>query len=187
LATVQETVKLEPTPTIIEGPYYRLNSPERSLLIDDPNDPGERIILTGRVLSTEGKPFANAIVDLWSSDGVVGDYDMVGYNYHGHQKTDAEGRYQFETVIAACYEPRDAKHLHVKVQGTSTRPLTTQLYFSNDERRVKDRFWKDILDIQVGEKGPDGKYHGTFDFVLTQVTEKENVTKESLARRIPGA
>jgi hypothetical protein len=31
---------------------------------------------------------------------------------------------------------------------------------------------------------PDGSKRGTFDFVIRQVTEKENVTPESLAARV---
>jgi hypothetical protein len=37
--------------------------------------------------------------------------------------------------------------------------------------------------VQV-EDLPDGSKRGTFDFVIQQVTEKENVTPESLAARV---
>ena len=59
-----------------------------------------------------------------------------------------------EMIVPACYEPRQAKHVHVKVQPVS-RPLTTQLYFSDDVERVKDAFYNPVLDIQVQE-APDG-------------------------------
>ena len=77
---------------------------------------------------------------------------------------------------------RQARHIHVKVQGVS-RPYTTQLYFSDDEERVKDHYYLKELEVQM-EDLPDGAKRGTYDFVIRQVTEKENVTPESLAARV---
>ncbi|MGH2519684.1 MAG: intradiol ring-cleavage dioxygenase [Chloroflexota bacterium] len=176
-----KTLALEPTPTEIEGPYFKLNSPHRSCMVDT-EDVGTRIIISGKVLSTSGKPIPNAVVDFWSAYGVIGNYDMVGDKFRGHVFTDAEGHYSVETIMAACYQPRDAKHIHVKVQGVS-RPVTTQLYFSDDPGKDKDRFFKKELEVAV-QDGTDGKKLGHFDFVIPQVTEKENVTPESLAARV---
>ena len=71
-----EPGELKPTPTEIEGPYFRLGAPMRSNLLE-PGDKPE-LVLTGRVITTRGKPIPNAVVNLWSSDA-VGNYDMVGY------------------------------------------------------------------------------------------------------------
>ena len=87
-----------------------------------------------------------------------------------------------EMIVPACYEPRQAQHIHVKVQGVS-RPLTTQLYFSNDANRVKDRHYLPELEVQVSD-APAGGKQGTFDFVVQQYTEKDNVTPETLAARV---
>jgi protocatechuate 3,4-dioxygenase beta subunit len=107
---------------------------------------------------------------------------MLGNLLRGHVFTDANGRYTLETIMPACYEPRQARHIHVKVQGVS-RPYTTQLYFSDDEARVKDNYYMKELEVQVTDL-PDGSKRGTYDFVIRQVTEKENVTPESLAARV---
>jgi protocatechuate 3,4-dioxygenase beta subunit len=120
-------------------------------------------------------------VDFWQSDD-VGNYDMVGNLLRGHVFTDETGTYSVETIMPACYEPRQAKHMHVKVQGVS-RPYTTQLYFSDDVERVKDHYYMRELEVQV-EDLPDGSQRGTYTFVIHQVTEKENVTPESLAARV---
>jgi protocatechuate 3,4-dioxygenase beta subunit len=133
------------------------------------------------VINEHGKPIPGATVDFWQSDD-VGNYDMVGMLLRGHVFTNAEGSYQIETIVPACYEPRQARHIHVKVQGVS-RPYTTQLYFSDDEDRVKDNFYMKELEVQM-EELPDGKKRGFYDFVIRQVTEKENVTPESLAARV---
>ena len=168
------------TPSVIEGPYFRIGAPQRESLIE-PGISGERMLLTGRVLTTADKPIPGAVLQFWMSDD-EGNYDMVGYKLHGYTFSDEEGRYSLEVIVPACYEPRHAKHIHVKVQGIS-RPLTTQLYFSDDEERLKDNWYNPELDVQV-QDGPDGGKVGTFDFVLQQVTEKENVTAASLAARV---
>lgn len=174
------TAELALTPTQIEGPYYKVGSPHRASLIE-PGITGTPIVLTGRVLNERGMPIPGAVVDFWQSDD-VGNYDMVGDLLRGHVFTDADGTYTLETIVPACYEPRQARHLHVKVQGVS-RPYTTQLYFSDDESRVKDNYYLRELEIQV-EDLPSGAKRGTYDFIIRQVTEKENVTPESLAARV---
>jgi protocatechuate 3,4-dioxygenase beta subunit len=175
--------ELTQTPREIEGPYFRLGAPERSNLID-PGTPaeqlGETIVLSGHVLNERGVPIPNAIVHLWSSDA-LGNYDMVGYNFHGYQHTDAEGRYEFTTIVPGCYEPRGAKHLHVRVQGVSS-PITTQLYFEGEPGNEQDDYYAPELLVRCQRTAAG--LRGTYDFVLKQVTERENVTPESLAARV---
>src|SRR5438105_5272840 len=178
--TTTETDELTLTPTQIEGPYYKVGSPKRSTLIE-PGITGTPLVLTGQVLNERGKPIPGAVLDFWQSD-VRGNYDMVGNTLRGHVFTDHEGRYSLETIVPACYEPRQARHIHVKVQGVS-RPYTTQLYFSDDENRVKDNFYMKELEVQM-EDLANGSKRGTYNFVIRQVTEQENVTPESLAARV---
>ncbi|HEX5140593.1 MAG TPA: intradiol ring-cleavage dioxygenase [Dehalococcoidia bacterium] len=171
--------ELTQTPREIEGPYFRLGAPERSNLLE-PGDKPE-LVLTGRVLNQLGKPIPNAVVALWSSDA-AGNYDMIGYKYHGYQVTDSEGRYEFTTIIPGCYEPREAKHLHVKVQGIST-PVTTQLYIEGEPGNEDDDYYDSRL-LVTATADASGVKHGSYDFVIKQVTERENVTPESLAARV---
>lgn len=171
--------ELPQTPREIEGPYFRLGAPMRSNLLE-PGDKPE-LVLSGRVLNEKGKPIPGAIVQIWTSDH-AGNYDMVGYKYHGYQYTDAEGRYQFVTIIPGAYEPRKAKHIHVKVQGVSS-PITTQLYIEGEPGNEEDDFYNPDLLVHC-TVDENGVKHGTFDFVIKQVTEQENVTPESLAARV---
>jgi protocatechuate 3,4-dioxygenase beta subunit len=146
-------------------------------------EPGDRpeLVLSGRVLNEKGTPIPGALVYLWSSDA-VGNYDMVGYKYHGYQVCDDSGRYEFTTIVPGCYEPREAKHLHVKVQGVSS-PVTTQLYIEGEPGNEDDHYYSSELLVRCTTDG-NGTKHGTYDFVVKQVTERENVTPESLAARV---
>ena len=98
------------------------------------------------MLNEKGKPIPDAVVALWMSDA-VGNYDMVGYKYHGFQRTDAQGRYEFTCIIPGCYEPRGASHLHVKVQGDS-QPITTQLYIEGVPGNEDDHYYSSELLVQ---------------------------------------
>jgi protocatechuate 3,4-dioxygenase beta subunit len=171
--------ELRQTPREIEGPYFRLGTPERSNLLE-PGDKPE-LVLSGRVLNEKGTPIPGAFLQIWSSDA-VGNYDMVGHKYHGYQVTDAEGRYEFTTIIPGCYEPREAKHIHVKVQGDS-RPITTQLYIEGEPGNEADHYYSSDL-LVLCTSDANGTKHGIYDFVIKQVTEQENVTPESLAARV---
>jgi len=171
--------ELQQTPREIEGPYFRLGAPMRSNLLE-PGDKPE-LVLSGRVLNEKGTPIPDSIVNLWSSDA-AGNYDMIGYRYHGYQITDAQGRYEFTTIVPGCYQPRNAKHLHVKVQGNSS-PITTQLYVEGEPGNEDDDYYAPEL-VVACTADANGTKHGTYDFVVKQVTEKENVTPESLAARV---
>ncbi len=170
--------ELPQTPQEIEGPYFRLGAPRRSDLLE-PGDKPE-IVLTGRVLSQLGRPIPAAVVSVWSSDA-AGNYDMVGYRYNGYVVTDEQGRYEVTTIIPGCYEPRQAKHIHVKVQGVSSL-ITTQLYIEGEPGNTDDDFYHPALVVPCTIDA-NGLKHGRFDFVIKQVTEEENVTPESLAAR----
>src|ERR1700688_2961746 len=108
----QDTTELTLTPTQIEGPYYKVGSPHRASLLEK-GITGTRLVIQGRVLNTVGKPIPGAVLDFWQSDD-VGNYDMVGDLLRGHVFTDQSGKYSVETIMPACYEPRQARHIHVK-------------------------------------------------------------------------
>src|SRR5919106_4808088 len=99
----------EPTPALTEGPYFTPNSPLRKT-IRPAGAGGTRLTLTGRVLRTNGRPVARALVDFWQADA-RGAYDNSGYRFRGHQFTDAKGRYTLTTVVPGLYAGR-TRHIH---------------------------------------------------------------------------
>ena len=79
----------DPTPELTEGPYFTPNSPKRRSILPA-GAVGTRLTLTGRVLTTSGKPVPNALIDFWQADA-RGAYDNSGYRFRGHQFTNAKG------------------------------------------------------------------------------------------------
>jgi len=149
------------TPAQTEGPYFTPNSPERTNLLED-GMPGERIALAGFVLDRRCQPVDRALLDLWHCDS-TGEYDNQGYRLRGHQFSDAQGRFVFETIVPGLY-PGRTRHYHVKVQAPGQKILTTQLYFPGEPGNKDDRIFDSalLLDIPLG-RGPN---LARYDFVL---------------------
>jgi protocatechuate 3,4-dioxygenase beta subunit len=152
----------EPTPALTEGPYFKPRSPLRRSIVPA-GAPGTRLTLTGRVLSTAGRPVARALLDFWQADA-RGAYDNTGFRFRGHQFTDALGRFRLETVVPGLY-PGRTRHVHVKAQAPGRRVLTTQLFFPGVPQNRSDGIF--LAECLVGGwRLVEGRRVARFDFVL---------------------
>jgi protocatechuate 3,4-dioxygenase beta subunit len=149
------------TPPQTEGPFYKPRSPQRTSLLE-PGLTGTRLVVIGRVLSTDCRPVVRALLDFWQADD-RGVYDNAGFRLRGHQFADDEGRYRLETIVPGLY-PGRTRHIHVKVQAPNRPVLTTQLYFPGEPRNATDALFNPKLVMAVPDT-PEGKL-ATFDFVL---------------------
>ncbi|SDA96113.1 Protocatechuate 3,4-dioxygenase beta subunit [Sinorhizobium sp. NFACC03] len=151
----------ELTPAQTEGPYFTPQSPEKQDFASDAPG-GERMTLVGYVLTKDCQPVAKALIELWHADE-SGTYDNSGYKLRGHQFTDAEGKWWFETIVPGLY-PGRTRHYHVKVQRPGGNVLTTQLYFADEPDNERDRIFNAdlLLDIRTTS---DGKF-GRYDFIV---------------------
>lgn len=94
--------------------------------------PGEPLRLTGRVLSADGhRPVPSVIVYAYqtNADGYYADgtseteWSRRHGNLRGWVRTDAEGRYQFETIKPAPYPGQSfPAHIHLTVLEPGRRP-----------------------------------------------------------------
>ena len=170
-ALAQSPAQLMPTPACgapeketqrqTEGPFFRRDSPMRQSLIEA-DLVGDRLVLTGRVLSRACQPVGNALLDFWQADG-EGRYDRRGNRLRGHQFTDAAGNFRLETVLPGLY-PGRTRHIHVKVQAPGGRILTTQIYFPGEAGNDRDSIYSPAL-LVVMQRDPNGHRAG-FDFVI---------------------
>lgn len=157
----------EPTGPDIEGPFFKPESPERRSLADE-SEPGQRLILSGRVLDAECRPLPGVVLDFWQADA-EGDYDQDGFHLRGHQLTDADGGYELSTILPGHYlngpQFRPA-HLHLNVHVRGELVLTTQLYFEDDPYNDIDPWFDEERAIAL-EDGDDGRLTGVLDIVVT--------------------
>lgn len=143
-----------------EGPYYTANPPQRSVLYS-PGVAGTRLLLSGLVLTRSCVPIANARVDFWQADG-NGAYDNAGYNFRGYQLTDAQGRYELDTVVPGQY-PGRTEHIHVKVTPPGGATITSQLYFPSSTQNERDSLFRAAMVVTLTLGTP---LRGRFDLIV---------------------
>ncbi len=142
------------TPSDMEGPYYKANTPERTSLYEDGMQ-GKKLILLGIVTNMDCFPMPGVWLDFWQTDA-KGDYDNEGYTLRGHQLSDNKGRYYLETIMPGLYPERPIEHIHVKLQAPNGEVITTQLYFPENPM--------DGLTVDLKDQGAYSL--GIFNFVI---------------------
>jgi catechol 1,2-dioxygenase len=160
---------LQPTQPDIEGPFYKAGAPLREhnnlAGFESPN-----LWVSGRVLSTDGSPIPGALLDIWQANE-KGEYDHRGFLFRGKVQCDGEGNYSFSTVRPGDYQIADSPpdfrcaHIHVKLTADGYAPLTTQLYFADDQYNATDHWFDERRVIKIS---PSQAGHGKFDFVLAR-------------------
>ena len=107
---------------------------------------GEIVVLTGRVLDSNGKPQANHRIEIWQCDVNgkylhTGDKSKItydqGFQGFGHDMTNDNGEYRFRTIKPTRY-PGRTPHIHVKVCKDEKELLTTQLYVAENPENKDD-------------------------------------------------
>jgi len=109
---------------------------------------GERIVVSGRVLGSDGRPVPGALIEIWQANA-AGRYRHANdqhpapldpnFTGAGRCLTDCEGRYRFVSVKPGAYPWRNhpnawrPAHIHLSVFGRAfTDRLVTQMYFPGD-------------------------------------------------------
>lgn len=110
-----------------------------------PGEPGEPLIVEGRVLSSTEQPVAGVPVYLYHTD-IHGYYSAGGKDernpgarnsrLRGDLKTDAEGRYQFRTIKPGQYPGSSGPpaHIHYEITPGQQPMQAFELIFEGDSR-----------------------------------------------------
>ena len=147
----------------VVGPLYREDAPfmeNPGAMVED-NEPGEHVLISGRVVSAGTKePLVGAVLDLWQTNA-EGKYEnedpnQPEYNFRRRIRTDSRGLYQLHTVIPGAYQVgnRDtpavdfldalgrgrfrAPHIHLLVTAADHTDLITMIYFEGQEKNAED-------------------------------------------------
>lgn len=143
------------------GPFWRKNAPVcapgESIARGD--TPGVPLEVSGTVFDAQGRPLADATVDVWQASP-VGLYEnqdeaQPEMNLRGRFATDARGRYRLRTVVPAGYpvptdgpcgellraqqrHPFRPAHLHFMVSSPGHKVLITQVFADDAETLLTD-------------------------------------------------
>ena len=151
----------EPT---AQGPEYKAGPPFKQGQDFAKGLPGQRLELTGSVLSMECKPLQGAVIDVWQTNS-TGDYDYKGFNLRGKIVTDKDGRYVLDTIypVRLLMDGNYTRpsHIHVMVGVPGQPIITTQVYFEG----LRDFAVKDTL-ITKPVTDANGTKTANFDVVV---------------------
>jgi protocatechuate 3,4-dioxygenase beta subunit len=174
------------TENTIFGPFYREGAPELPMgATISQNGRGEPAVIQGRVLSTDGTPIPNALLDVWEGDenGLYEQQDpeQPDMNLRGKFRSDSEGRYLFAGIRPVSYpipddgpvgqllralgrHPYRPAHIHLLVSAEGFVPVTTHLFVQGDPYLDSDAVFgtKDslIVDFVRNDSKEQAKRYG---------------------------
>jgi len=159
---------------VFEGMPAKLESKGR---IAPANEPGEPMRIMGIVRDRQRRPVAGIIVYAYQTDR-SGDYPTASTRHgrlRGWVRTDAEGRYQFDTIRPGGYPNTNIPqhiHLHVIEPGRGTYYID-EMVFSDDPRLTAENR-KQLVTGRGGDglvtptRDSAGLWNVTRDIVLGQ-------------------
>ena len=177
------------TEATVFGPFHVEGAPHYEHGGDVANGAvGEPCLVRGRVLGVDGKPVADAEIDVWQADA-DGNYDVQyeGLEHHrarGVLSSGADGRFHFKTIVAEAYpipvdgpvgdmlratnrHPWRPAHLHFMIKAPGYETLITHVFRDGDKYLDSDAVFG-VRQSLVADwvKQADGTYTLDFDFVL---------------------
>ncbi|MDP9054686.1 MAG: intradiol ring-cleavage dioxygenase [Acidobacteriota bacterium] len=164
------------TESTVFGPFYREGGPElpNGANMAEGAEGGTPVLIEGRVLDLNGKPIANAVLDVWQTDP-QGLYDaqrpeLEELHMRAIYRTDADGNYSIRTTRPVQYQiPNDGPvgdmlratnrhpwrpaHVHFKLTAPGYMQCTTHLFDREDPYLDSDAVFgvKDSLICDFGD------------------------------------
>jgi protocatechuate 3,4-dioxygenase beta subunit len=147
--------------------FFAFASPSH-MRIAPPNEPGERMMLTGRVFGADGKPRGGVTMFAFHTDA-RGEYgrDAAGVaRLHGTLVTAPDGSFSIDTIRPGGYpDGKSAAHMHFVLRANGTEQ-SDAIFFEGDPnltpqqpasirvtlRRGADRVWRGTHDFHLKEK-----------------------------------
>jgi protocatechuate 3,4-dioxygenase beta subunit len=168
----QPLVILPRTETELTAPAYgegRVTELDSDLTRQHEGEPlGQRMILEGRVLGSDGQPLRGQLVEIWQANA-AGRYAHevdrhpapLDQNFSGAGRclTDDEGRYRFVTIKPGSYPWENhpnawrPAHIHFSLFGRAfTERLITQMYFPDDPLFPFDPIFNSVRDPEARKR-----------------------------------
>jgi protocatechuate 3,4-dioxygenase beta subunit len=158
--------------TELTGPLLgpgRVEPADADLTVHGAGEPiGERIVVHGRVLDSDGRPIRDSLIETWQANAAgryAHDSDQhpapLDPNFQGTGRvlTDATGAYRIVTIRPGAYPWRNHQnawrpaHIHFSLFGDALpQRLVTQMYFPGDPLFGQDPIFNSIPDPRGRER-----------------------------------
>jgi len=161
---------LQPSQVVAKGGPVRIN-------LIPPDEPGEKLVVTGRVLGPDGKtPVPGASVYVYQTDR-TGIYsrpvnDSRTPRLKANLRTDAAGRYEYGTIKPGSYpNTQNPAHIHYVVNAPGFKERIFEIVFEDDplvDQRIRAQAATEDsgFSIRPLERDPKGGLRCTQDVVL---------------------
>ena len=198
--TINHRALDDATEQTVLGPFHMVESPDRVLGANIALDGGgEQCLVTGRVTGQDGKPVADATVDVWQANA-DGFYDVQQPDIQPHRnlrglfRTDADGRFWFRTIVPRFYpipddgpvgtllertgrHPNRPAHMHFIVAAEGYQPVTTHLFVDDSPYTdsdvvfgVKESLVRQFVEIDDPDRAKELGFDNPFRAVHFDVT-----------------
>jgi protocatechuate 3,4-dioxygenase beta subunit len=179
------------TDSTVLGPFYAGHQRELaqgdSILLRE--EEGEPLVMSGRINGPEGQPVANALIEVWQTAPNqlydVQDKDQPEGHLRASFRTDAAGRYRFQTILPVSYSipddgpagqllaamgrhPFRPAHVHFMISAPGYRTLVTHLFFEGDEYLESDAVFGVKHSLIVRPEMNNGTSTVVYDFGLAR-------------------
>jgi catechol 1,2-dioxygenase len=154
---------------------------------------GAPLAVRGTVKALDGKPVANALLDVWQASP-AGLYDLQLPDHHSMNlrarfRTGAHGEFHFRSVKMSSYpvpvdgpvgtmlkalgqHPFRPAHIHFLISADGYEPLTTALYIEGDEYLDSDAVFGARKSLTIGYQREQGSDAINFDFVIARSRDR---------------
>lgn len=184
------------TESSLLGPFYRDGAPEMPLGANIARDvEGDALAIHGTVKNLDGKPVANALLDVWQASP-AGLYDLQlpdqhTMNLRGRFRTGADGEFHFRSVKTSSYpvpidgpvgtmlkaleqHPYRPAHIHFLISAAGYESLTTALYIEGDKYLDSDAVFGARKSLIIGYQSEQDCDAINFDFVIAKPRDRAN-------------
>jgi protocatechuate 3,4-dioxygenase beta subunit len=179
-------------PATLSGgaPCGSCEAPEKlswKTVIPPENEPGEPLIITGKVFQPDGKTPAQGMV-LWvyhtDRTGYYNEKDDASHpRLKGWMKIGADGKYEFRTIRPGAYPHRTTPaHIHAHVYGPGYSERSIEDYWFKDDPRINEKELKNAAAngghpvIVELKRGSDGVWRAERDITLKAVNDEARRT-----------
>ena len=186
------------------GPFYagqqrELAAGESILLREEESDPLE---MRDRVTDSQGRPIANALVEVWQTAPNqlydVQDEDQPNGHLRGSFRTDGAGTFRFRTIMPVSYPiPNDGPagqllaamgrhpfrpaHIHFMISAPGYRTLVTHLFMDGDKYLDSDAVFGVKRSLIIRPRLVGGINTVEYDFGLADERESTRAQVEETA------